>query len=165
MGKTRDTLISAWEHLKDAAHERRRGSNFTFHRGILLILITSGTIVGLLIGIILSLTEWKPTSRDLHNIGYPGKLFTGALKSMNVPIVLSSVISAACSMEFHLCLKTVSLGLGLFIASCHVSAWLGLLSTHLVEVGKHVPEATSFYQAQTKMAPAVVPDLFLDLFR
>ena len=167
MEKARETLHHAWENIRNAAHQRRRGSNFTFHSGILLILITSGTAMGLLLGVILSLTNWKPTSRDLHYLGYLGKLFIGALRSMNIPLVLASVISAAGSMEFRLCVKTVILGLGMFVGSVHASAWLGISMALLIQPGTGVmiPSSFGFGRIRTPLKAAVVADLFLDLFR
>lgn len=162
----RKTLENAWGYVKSATHEQRRGSNFVFHRGILLVFITSGIVVGTGLGCLLSVVHWKPTSRDLHYLGYPGKLFTGALKSMNVPIVLSSVISAAGSMDFKLCLKTVILGLCLFIGSTHLSSWIGVSSALLIKPVDPGPNSLRFLTLSNVPPPEIVlADVFLDLFR
>ena len=159
------TVYNAWQHVRRATNEHTQGSNFIFHRGILLILITAGIGWGLLLGVALSLFNWRPTSRDLHYLGYPGKLFSGALKAMNIPIILASVISAAGSMEFKLCLKTAISGLCLFTASAYFSSWIGISTAILFQPvhPDHFPQ--DFLPKFEAPQPLLVTDVFLDLFR
>jgi len=68
----------------------------------LTILTVSGVVGGVVLGIILRNTREKWTPREIMYINYLGDLFLRMLKSLILPLIISSLISAIGSLDLSL---------------------------------------------------------------
>lgn len=68
----------------------------------LTILTVSGVVGGVILGIILRNTREKWTHREIMYINYLGDLFLRMLKSLILPLIISSLVSAIGSLDLSL---------------------------------------------------------------
>lgn len=68
----------------------------------LTILTVAGVVGGVILGIILRSTREKWTPREIMYISYLGDLFLRMLKSLILPLIISSLISAIGSLDLSL---------------------------------------------------------------
>ncbi|XP_069104481.1 excitatory amino acid transporter-like [Argopecten irradians] len=127
---------------------------------LLLILTTTGAILGLAIGF--GIREGKPSRDHLTWIGLPGELFMRMLKLMIIPLIVSSMISATASLDPK-SNGRISIVAIIFIVSTNtISSVIGIILALIFKPGDGVMSEISDTRDTTTMETA---DIFADLLR
>lgn len=81
---------------------RREKVQSCLSHNALTILTVGGVVGGVILGIILRNTQEKWTPREIMYINYLGDLFLRMLKSLILPLIISSLVSAIGSLDLSL---------------------------------------------------------------
>lgn len=91
----------------------------------LTILTVSGVVGGVVLGIILRNVQDKWTPREIMYINYLGDLFLRMLKSLILPLIVSSLISAIGSLDLSLSGKIGARAIGYYMITTILAVILG----------------------------------------
>ena len=81
---------------------RRNGCTSFLRENLLTILTVIGVLSGTLLGWGLRASGYEWSRRDVMYFQYPGELFLRMLKSLIVPLLVSSIVSAIGSLDLSL---------------------------------------------------------------
>lgn len=94
----------------------------------LTLLTVSGVIGGVILGIVLRSTREHWTPREIMYINYLGDLFLRMLKSLILPLIISSLISAIGSLDLSLSGKIGARAIGYYMVTTICAVILGQFS-------------------------------------
>lgn len=104
-GDKRNELTTYYPQEPDrSARSRRQRTTECLKHNALTMLTVAGVVSGVILGLILrSSRKW--TEREIMYINYLGELFLRMLKSLILPLIISSLISAIGSLDLSLSRK------------------------------------------------------------
>lgn len=91
----------------------------------LTILTVGGVIGGVILGIILRNSREKWTPREIMYINYVGDLFLRMLKSLILPLIVSSLVSAIGSLDLSLSGRIGARAIGYYMITTVCAVVLG----------------------------------------
>lgn len=127
----------------------------------LVIATFAAVLLGIIIGTILRTTVKQWTERDAMYINFVGELFLRMLKSLILPLIVTSLITGIASLDISLSRKIGFRAVAFYLTTTFMAVVLGILLVSLIkpgEGGKH--EAGT---GATKNVNTV--DTLLDLIR
>ncbi|XP_077282393.1 LOW QUALITY PROTEIN: excitatory amino acid transporter 1 [Temnothorax americanus] len=101
----------------------------------LTILTVSGVVGGVVLGIILRSTREKWTPREIMYINYFGDLFLRMLKSLILPLIISSLVSAIGSLDLSLSGRIGARAIGYYMATTICAVILGIILVMTIQPG------------------------------
>lgn len=96
-----------------------------FSHNALTLLTFCGVIAGVVLGVILRSTREKWTPREIMYINYLGELFLRMLKSLILPLIISSLVSAIGSLDLSLSGKIGARAIGYYVITTVCAVILG----------------------------------------
>lgn len=129
---------------------------------LLTILTIAGVVLGGALGLILrasATTEWTP--REIMYINFAGDLFLRMLKSLILPLIISSLISAIANMDLSLSGKIALRAIAYYLITTVLAVILGIILVVSIQPGQNQSmETTETYTRTVNTA-----DTLLDLVR
>nr|AAB84380.1 high-affinity Na+-dependent glutamate transporter [Trichoplusia ni] len=143
----------------------RRNRCTSFLRENLLTIFTIiGVIAGSLLGCGLRFSGHEWSRRDVMYFQYPGELFLRMLKSLIVPLLVSSIVSAIGSLDLSLSGKVGLRAIIYYMTTTICAVMLGIALVTTIKPGKETtytqPNATKVISKDT-----LTSDTLLDLIR
>ncbi|EFN78314.1 Excitatory amino acid transporter 3 [Harpegnathos saltator] len=131
----------------------------------LTILTVSGVVGGVILGIILrnSRTE-KWTPREIMYINYLGDLFLRMLKSLILPLIISSLVSAIGSLDLSLSGKIGARAIGYYMVTTICAVVLGIILVVSIQPGVGSSASESKRPAQNVSTVDTLMDLVRNMF-
>lgn len=83
---------------------RQKCGVFLKHNALTMLTV-SGVVLGIVLGLVLRNVKDKWTAREIMYINYIGELFLRMLKSLILPLIMASLISAIGSLDLSLSSK------------------------------------------------------------
>ncbi|XP_047030756.1 excitatory amino acid transporter 3 [Helicoverpa zea] len=144
----------------------RRNRCSSFMRDNLLTILTvigvvSGTILGC--GLRASGHEWS--RRDVMYFQYPGELFLRMLKSLIVPLLVSSIVSAIGSLDLSLSGKVGLRAIIYYMTTTICAVMLGIALVTTIKPGKDPEAYTQPNATKVLVKDTLTSDTLLDLIR
>ncbi|XP_025989590.2 excitatory amino acid transporter 1 isoform X1 [Solenopsis invicta] len=128
----------------------------------LTLLTVVGVIGGVVLGIILRSTREKWTPREIMYIGYIGDLFLRMLKSLILPLIISSLISAIGSLDMSLSGKIGGRAIGYYTVTTILAVILGIILVCSIQPGRGQEAKEAAQTSKTNVSTA---DTLMDLVR
>ncbi|EZA62365.1 excitatory amino acid transporter 1 isoform X2 [Ooceraea biroi] len=131
----------------------------------LTILTMSGVIGGVVLGIILrnSRTD-KWTPREIMYINYLGDLFLRMLKSLILPLIISSLVSAIGSLDLSLSGRIGARAIGYYMVTTICAVILGMILVVSIQPGVGSSAAETTKPAQNVSTVDTLMDLVRNMF-
>ncbi|XP_067205423.1 excitatory amino acid transporter 1-like isoform X1 [Linepithema humile] len=101
----------------------------------LTILTVGGVIGGVVLGIILRNSRERWTPREIMYINYVGDLFLRMLKSLILPLIVSSLVSAIGSLDLSLSGKIGARAIGYYMVTTVCAVVLGIILVISIQPG------------------------------
>ncbi|XP_018563898.1 excitatory amino acid transporter 1 [Anoplophora glabripennis] len=106
-----------------------------FKTNALVIFTLSGVILGAILGFCLrGVKDWTP--REQEYVGYVGDVFLQMLKSLIVPLIVSSLISAIASLDLSLSGKISARAISYYLTTTFAAVVLGMILVVSIRPGK-----------------------------
>ncbi|KPJ05866.1 Excitatory amino acid transporter 3 [Papilio xuthus] len=143
----------------------RRNCPLFLRENLLTLLTVIGVVSGTLLGWGLRASGHEWSRRDVMYFQYPGELFLRMLKSLIVPLLVSSIVSAIGSLDLSLSGKVGLRAIIYYMTTTVCAVMLGIALVTTIKPGKD-PEAYSQPNA-TKVVTkdTLTSDTLLDLIR
>ncbi|KAJ8922430.1 hypothetical protein NQ315_004376 [Exocentrus adspersus] len=93
----------------------------------LTIATVVGVVLGAVIGIVLRQTRDQWTEREIMYIGYVGDVFLRMLKSLILPLIVSSLVSAIASLDLSLSGKIAARTIAFYLTTTFAAVVLGMV--------------------------------------
>lgn len=145
--------------------EKYKGGN-KLVRCMRMNLLTILTIAGVLLGGALGLTlratastEWTP--REIMYINFAGDIFLRMLKSLILPLIISSLISAIANMDLSLSGKIALRAILYYLITTVFAVILGIILVVSIQPGKN----QAVNSTETYSRTVTTADTLLDLVR
>ncbi|KAJ8927364.1 hypothetical protein NQ314_020139 [Rhamnusium bicolor] len=142
-----------------------RGNSFVscLKTNALVIATFAGVILGAILGIILRETkEW--TVREQEYVGYIGQVFLQMLKSLIVPLIVSSLVSAIASLDLTLSGKIAARAIAYYLTTTFAAVVLGIVLVVSIKPGEgHSPDFATSSDGERKNTTTV--NTLLDLIK
>ncbi|XP_024876531.1 excitatory amino acid transporter 1-like isoform X2 [Temnothorax curvispinosus] len=130
----------------------------------LTILTVSGVVGGVVLGIILRTTREKWTPREIMYINYFGDLFLRMLKSLILPLIISSLVSAIGSLDLSLSGRIGARAIGYYMATTICAVILGIILVMSIQPGVGSSAQESKRPAQNVSTIDTLMDLVRNMF-
>ncbi|XP_071571150.1 excitatory amino acid transporter 1 isoform X2 [Temnothorax nylanderi] len=130
----------------------------------LTILTVSGVVGGVVLGIILRTTREKWTPREIMYINYFGDLFLRMLKSLILPLIISSLVSAIGSLDLSLSGRIGARAIGYYMATTICAVILGIILVMTIQPGVGSSAQESKRPAQNVSTIDTLMDLVRNMF-
>ncbi|KAL0127064.1 hypothetical protein PUN28_005409 [Cardiocondyla obscurior] len=130
----------------------------------LTLLTVSGVVGGVVLGIILRNVRDKWTEREIKYIGYVGDLFLRMLKSLILPLIISSLVSAIGSLDLSLSGKIGARAIGYYIVTTICAVILGIILVVTIQPGANSSIAKTEVSAQNVSTLDTLLDLVRNMF-
>lgn len=133
-------------------------------RNLLTILTVIGVVAGSITGVILRRTGGQWSKRDAMYLAFPGEIFLRMLKSLIIPLLMSSVIHAIGSLDLSLSRKIAIRSILYYSATTVSAVVLGIILVLTIRPGVG---ATPWEGKDSKVVSREVltQDTLLDLVR
>ncbi|KAF5273252.1 hypothetical protein FQA39_LY07583 [Lamprigera yunnana] len=133
---------------------------------LLTILTVSGVVCGGILGFLLrQFSEQKWSEREVMYINFIGDLFLRILKSLILPLIVSSLISAVARLDLSLSGKVAGRAISYYIVTTVIAVIIGIILVITISPGK-IGEKTEDKAPTTANARNVTTvDTLLDLVR
>lgn len=106
------------------------------NKNLLTILTLIGVITGIILGLTLrQLTEEKWTSREIMYLNFIGDLFLRMLKSLILPLIVTSLIAAIGSLDLSLSGKIGFKAISYYLTTTFMAVILGIILVILIKPG------------------------------
>lgn len=133
---------------------------------LLTILTVAGVVGGCILGGILragSETKWK--ERETMYISFPGDIFLRMLKSLIIPLLVASIVSAIGALDLSLSKKIAFRAISYYVATTLSAVTLGIILVITIRPG--VGRGDSFKDEEVRQMTRNVTtvDTLLDLVR
>ncbi|XP_029163275.1 excitatory amino acid transporter 1 isoform X2 [Nylanderia fulva] len=130
----------------------------------LTILTVSGVIGGVILGIILRNSRERWTPREIMYINYLGDLFLRMLKSLILPLIISSLISAIGSLDLSLSGKIGARAIGYYMVTTICAVVLGIILVVSIQPGVGSSATETKKPAQNVSTVDTLMDLVRNMF-
>ncbi|KAL6431160.1 hypothetical protein ACFW04_007107 [Cataglyphis niger] len=130
----------------------------------LTILTVGGVIGGVVLGIILRYSQEKWTPREIMYINYLGDLFLRMLKSLILPLIISSLVSAIGSLDLSLSGRIGARAIGYYTATTICAVILGIILVVSIQPGVGSSAAETTKSAKNVSTIDTLMDLVRNMF-
>ncbi|KAL6260827.1 hypothetical protein P5V15_008483 [Pogonomyrmex californicus] len=130
----------------------------------LTILTVCGVIGGVILGIILRNSRERWTPREIMYINYVGDLFLRMLKSLILPLIISSLISAIGSLDLSLSGRIGARAIGYYMATTICAVILGIILVVSIQPGHGSTASETKKPAQNVSTVDTLMDLVRNMF-
>ncbi|XP_029677005.1 excitatory amino acid transporter 1 isoform X1 [Formica exsecta] len=130
----------------------------------LTILTVCGVFGGVILGIILRYSREKWTPREIMYINYLGDLFLRMLKSLILPLIISSLVSAIGSLDLSLSGKIGARAIGYYAATTICAVILGIILVVSIQPGVGSSAAQTTKSARNVSTIDTLMDLVRNMF-
>ncbi|XP_011638619.1 excitatory amino acid transporter 1-like isoform X1 [Pogonomyrmex barbatus] len=130
----------------------------------LTILTVCGVIGGVILGIILRNSRERWTPREIMYINYVGDLFLRMLKSLILPLIISSLISAIGSLDLSLSGRIGARAIGYYMATTICAVILGIILVVSIQPGHGSAASETKKPAQNVSTVDTLMDLVRNMF-
>lgn len=130
----------------------------------LTIATVVGVILGAVIGIVLRQTKDVWTEREIMYIGYVGDVFLRMLKSLILPLIISSLVSAIASLDLSLSGKIAARAIAYYLTTTFAAVVLGMVLVVSIKPGAGHSGTTST-SSQEESRNVTTVDTLLDLVK
>ncbi|XP_036149604.1 excitatory amino acid transporter 1 isoform X2 [Monomorium pharaonis] len=130
----------------------------------LTLLTVGGVVGGVVLGIILRNSREKWTPREIMYIGYFGDLFLRMLKSLILPLIVSSLVSAIGSLDLSLSGKIGVRAIGYYMITTILAVILGIILVSSIRPGEGRSAAQSTRASQNVSTADTLMDLVRNMF-
>ncbi|XP_063706473.1 excitatory amino acid transporter 3-like [Culicoides brevitarsis] len=131
---------------------------------LLMLLTVIGIVVGLIISTIIRYTEMhRQSDRELMYLLYPGEIYINMLKSLILPLIISSLISAVGRMDLSLSRRIGVQAIAYYMLTTVMAVTLGIILVTTIKPGSRMHEKLVAVEVHTKNM--TLTDTFLDLVR
>lgn len=130
----------------------------------LTILTVSGVIGGVILGIILRNSRERWTPREIMYINYLGDLFLRMLKSLILPLIISSLVSAIGSLDLSLSGKIGARAIGYYMITTICAVVLGIILVVSIQPGVGSSATETKKPAQNVSTIDTLMDLVRNMF-
>lgn len=132
---------------------------------LLTILTVLGVVLGITVGLILRETSNKPwTPRQIMYINFVGDLFLRLLKSLILPLIVSSLISAIANLDLSLSGKIATRAIFYYMSTTVLAIILGLILGLTIQPGKG-RDGELITHGEEELRNVTMEDTLLDLVR
>ncbi|KAJ3662154.1 hypothetical protein Zmor_006512 [Zophobas morio] len=101
----------------------------------LTLATVGGVICGIIVGIILKETVGTFTKREVMYVGFVGDVFLRMLKSLILPLIISSLVSAIASLDISLSGRIAARIILFYISTTVIAVALGILLVATIQPG------------------------------
>lgn len=101
----------------------------------LTIATVGGVVCGIIVGVILKETVGTFSAREVMYIGYLGDLFLQMLKSLILPLIVSSLVSAIASLDLSLSGKIAARAICFYLTTTFAAVVLGIILVASIRPG------------------------------
>ncbi|XP_050311589.1 excitatory amino acid transporter 3-like isoform X2 [Anthonomus grandis grandis] len=131
----------------------------------LTIMTVGGVLIGGALGFILKAVKADWTEREIMYIGFLGEIFLKMLKSLIIPLIISCLVSAICSLDLSLSKKIAFRAIAYYSTTTFASVVLGIVVVMTIQpgVGRHIELGTEKSAVAERNTTTV--DTLLDLVR
>lgn len=145
-------------------HTRRKSPLWMCFRSNLLTLLTvSGVIGGIILGFVLRAARYNHwPARDTLYVNFIGDIFLRMLKTLILPLIVSSLISAIGSLDLSLSGRIGVRAICYYLITTICAVILGIISVVIIHPGKG---DTSSIARAGKSRNVTTVDTLMDLFR
>lgn len=154
------------KNTTESVNERPRSGHHLrkcLKTNLLTILTVVGVIGGVVLGFILRASRNEPwPARQILYVNFAGDIFLRILKSLILPLIVSSLISAIGSLDLSLSGRIGARAIGYYLATTISAVILGIIVVVIIHPGK----GDSNSIARSGMSRNVTTvDTLMDLFR
>lgn len=132
---------------------------------LLVIATFSSVLLGVIVGIIIRATSKHPwTEREIMYLGFVGEIFLRMLKSLILPLIATSLITAIASLNLSLSRKIGGRAIAFYLTTTFLSVVLGIAIVSLIRpgIGSEVKEDNN---TEVVVKKTTTVDTLLDLLR
>ncbi|XP_074035138.1 excitatory amino acid transporter 1 isoform X2 [Leptinotarsa decemlineata] len=130
----------------------------------LTIATVTGVILGAIVGIVLRSSKDNWTDREIMYIGYVGDVFLRMLKSLILPLIISSLVSAIASLDLSLSSKIAARAIAYYLTTTFAAVVLGMIVVVTIRPGVGHEEDDSM-KSEVASRNVLTSDTLLDLVR
>lgn len=136
---------------------------------LLTILTISAVILGVVVGIICRAVALEKEGdefkrRTVMYVGFIGDIFLRILKSLIIPLIVSSLISAVGSLDISLSKRIGTRAIAYYLLTTVMAVVLGIILVTTIRPGVG-GESSVGSNVKPKTRPITTPDTMLDLLR
>lgn len=133
---------------------------------MLTIATCGGVIFGIVLGIILKSTVGVFTEREIMYVNFAGDLFLRMLKSLILPLIVSSLISAIASLDLSLSSRIAARAIAYYLTTTFAAVVLGMVLVVAIHPGYgHSGESQSSISSDVIERNVTTVDTLLDLVK
>ncbi|CAH1640142.1 unnamed protein product [Spodoptera littoralis] len=143
---------------------RNRCSSFV-RENLLTLLTVIGVVAGTILGCCLRASGQEWSRRDVMYFQYPGELFLRMLKSLIVPLLVSSIVSAIGSLDLSLSGKVGLRAIIYYMTTTICAVMLGIALVTTIKPGKDSEDYTQPNSTKIVVKDTLTSDTLLDLIR
>lgn len=161
-----DINLTDLKNTTHRTHEKPQ-SNYNIRKclksNLLTLLTVAGVISGVVVGFILRASKNEPwPARQILYVNFAGDVFLRILKSLILPLIVSSLISAIGSLDLSLSGKIGVRAICYYLATTLSAVLLGIIMVVIIHPGKG--DSASIARAGISRNVTTV-DTLMDLFR
>ena len=104
---------------------------------ILTLATVGGVICGIIVGIILKETVGTFTKREVMYVSFIGDVFLRMLKSLILPLIVSSLISAIASLDISLSGRIAARAILFYLTTTFMAVVLGIILVATIQPGSN----------------------------
>lgn len=131
----------------------------------LVIATISSVILGVIVGVSVRATTKKWTDRDIMYMNFIGEIFLRILKSLILPLIVTSLITGIASLNLSLSRKIGGRAVAFYLTTTFLSVVLGITLVSWIKPGVgHETESVEDTE-QSKVKKITTVDTLLDLLR
>lgn len=157
-----NNLNNKMVHMRTHAHRKSSYLN-CLKTNLLTLLTVAGVVGGIMLGFILRASReerWPP--RDILYVNFVGDIFLRMLKSLILPLIVSSLISAIGSLDLSLSGRIGVRAICYYLVTTICAVILGIISVVIVHPGRG--DTSSIARSGVSRNVTTV-DTMMDLFR
>jgi Na+/H+-dicarboxylate symporter len=145
-------------------------NNKVLKEHMLTILTVSAVVLGVAVGFIIRAAaldgdDDKFKERTIMYVNFPGELFLRILKSLILPLIVSSLIAAVGSLDISLSKKIGSRAIAYYLLTTVMAVILGIVLVLTIRPGVDRSENQNSTGTLKKQRAITTPDTLLDLVR
>lgn len=130
----------------------------------LTLATVAGVLIGGIIGIILRSAKTDWTQREIMYIGFLGQLFLRMLKTLILPLIISSLVSAIAGLDLSLSSKIATRAIAYYLTTTFCSVVLGIAVVVAIRPG-HAFADDGSSSGKVMERTTTTADTLLDLIR
>lgn len=145
-------------------NEKRHEKKSALKENLLTLLTVAGVLAGSALGVILRSAKEEPwTEREVMYISFLGEIFLRMLKSLILPLIVASLVSAISGLDLSLSGKIAARAIGFYLITTMCSVILGMIL--VVTIAPGVGTDHDHQTQELKSRNVTTVDTLLDLVR